>query len=176
MLESLPPNIDRRRSYLILIWTLLAFAAVFVFPRMYVRTRVTKVAGWDDVGYQRSSPFLLARNVLTHYFVVLDLLCLGMRLPLTLMLAHSCLTYSSASAGHQQCLRHISRREWRADPHFLSYRFPTQQRHQMGEDVTVMFYRSPDLGQVFHMHQYSENGHDRATPHNHYYLDPYDGA
>lgn len=45
---ALPPDVDRRRSYLILIWTLIGFSSVFVFARMYMRIFVRKVVGWDD--------------------------------------------------------------------------------------------------------------------------------
>ena len=45
---SLPPNVDRRRSYLILIWILFGFSTVFISARMYMRVFVRKVVGWDD--------------------------------------------------------------------------------------------------------------------------------
>lgn len=45
---SLAPNVDRRRDYVILIWTLLGFATIFVSARMYMRVFVRKVVGWDD--------------------------------------------------------------------------------------------------------------------------------
>lgn len=46
--SSLPPDVDRRHSYVVLIVTCLVLENVFVLSRLYIRTVVRRALGWDD--------------------------------------------------------------------------------------------------------------------------------